>query len=87
MLHIAKSFSDIHLPPVDDVFIALGTTIKVSGSALAFLAVDFDAAVTLARAARTAGALGPTAACRVAPRSAAFRFFKRFRSVATVLRG
>ena len=52
---------------------SLGTTIKISGSALAFLAVDFDAAVALARAARTAGALEPFAACRVAPRSAVFR--------------
>ena len=44
------------LPPVDDVFIALGTTIKVAGSQAAFRAVDFDAVVTLARAARARGA-------------------------------
>ena len=86
VLHLAKSFNDIELPPVDDVFIALGTTIKVAGSASAFRAVDFDAAAALARAARTAGALGLSAACRVAPRSAAFRFFKSFRSLAPVLR-
>ena len=57
MLHIAKSFSKIKLPPVDDVFIALGTTIKVAGSSSAFRAVDFDAVVAVARAARSAGAL------------------------------
>jgi uncharacterized protein YbjT (DUF2867 family) len=44
------------LPPVDDVFIALGTTIKVAGSQAAFRHVDFDAVVNTARAARAAGA-------------------------------
>jgi Semialdehyde dehydrogenase, NAD binding domain len=31
------------LPPVDEVYLALGTTIKVAGSQAAFRAVDFDA--------------------------------------------
>lgn len=44
------------LPAVDDVFIALGTTIKVAGSQQAFRAVDFDAVVALAGAARSSGA-------------------------------
>jgi uncharacterized protein YbjT (DUF2867 family) len=44
------------LPPVDDVYIALGTTIKVAGSQAAFRQVDFDAVVNTARAARAAGA-------------------------------
>jgi len=44
------------LPKVDDVFIALGTTIKVAGSQAAFRQVDFDAVVSTARAARAAGA-------------------------------
>jgi uncharacterized protein YbjT (DUF2867 family) len=44
------------LPAVDDVYIALGTTIKVAGSQAAFRAVDFDAVVNTARAARAAGA-------------------------------
>ena len=44
------------MPPVDDVFIALGTTIKVAGSEAAFRHVDFDAVVNTARAARAAGA-------------------------------
>ena len=56
VVHIAPSLSDVKLPPVDDVFIALGTTIKVAGSAAAFRAVDFDAVVAVARAARAAGA-------------------------------
>ena len=44
------------LPRVDDVFIALGTTIKVAGSDAAFRQVDFDFVVNTARAARAAGA-------------------------------
>lgn len=43
-------------PAVDDVFIALGTTIKIAGSEAAFRQVDFDFVVNIARAARNAGA-------------------------------
>jgi uncharacterized protein YbjT (DUF2867 family) len=43
-------------PAVDDVFIALGTTIKIAGSEAAFRQVDFDFVVNVARAARAAGA-------------------------------
>lgn len=46
------------LPPVDDVFCALGTTIKKAGSRDAFRAVDHDAVVALAQAARRAGTSG-----------------------------
>lgn len=41
---------------VDDVFITLGTTIKVAGSEAAFRAIDFDAVLAAARSARQAGA-------------------------------
>ena len=44
------------LPPVDDVFCALGTTIRKAGSQDAFRAVDHDAVVALAHAAKRAGA-------------------------------
>lgn len=44
------------LPPVDEVYLALGTTIKVAGSQSAFRAVDFDANLAVARAAQAAGA-------------------------------
>jgi len=44
------------LPAVDDVFIALGTTIKLAGSQAAFRAVDHDAVLAIARAAYKAGA-------------------------------
>jgi len=43
-------------PPADDVFIALGTTIKLAGSKAAFRQVDFDFVVNTARVARAAGA-------------------------------
>ncbi|MDE2299334.1 MAG: NAD(P)H-binding protein [Burkholderiales bacterium] len=61
------------LPAVDDVYIALGTTIKAAGSEAAFRRVDSDFVVDTARAARAAGAtrlavvsaLGASAASRV----------------------
>lgn len=61
------------LPPVDEVYLALGTTIKVAGSQAAFRAVDFDANFAVARAALAAGArrcglvsaMGATAKSRV----------------------
>jgi len=43
------------LPVADTAACALGTTIKVAGSQAAFRAVDFDAVIAFARAARTAG--------------------------------
>ena len=44
------------LPAADDAYVALGTTIGVAGSREAFRAVDFDAVVGTAKAARQAGA-------------------------------
>ena len=44
------------LPPVDEVYLALGTTIKVAGSQTAFRAIDFDANLAVARATLEAGA-------------------------------
>jgi uncharacterized protein YbjT (DUF2867 family) len=44
------------LPAVDEVYLALGTTIKVAGSQSAFRAVDFDANYNVAKATRAAGA-------------------------------
>jgi uncharacterized protein YbjT (DUF2867 family) len=44
------------LPPLDWALCALGTTIAVAGSRAAFRAVDVDAVVAFARAARQAGA-------------------------------
>lgn len=44
------------LPPTDTAFCALGTTMAKAGSPEAFRAVDLDAVVAFARAARRAGA-------------------------------
>lgn len=44
------------LPPADEVYLALGTTIKVAGSQAAFRAVDYDANLAVATAALAAGA-------------------------------
>jgi uncharacterized protein YbjT (DUF2867 family) len=44
------------LPPLDEVYLALGTTIKAAGSQAAFRVVDFDANLAVARAALAAGA-------------------------------
>jgi uncharacterized protein YbjT (DUF2867 family) len=44
------------LPAHDEVYLALGTTIKAAGSRPAFRAVDFDANLSVARAALAAGA-------------------------------
>ncbi len=44
------------LPPLDAAVCALGTTIATAGSQAAFRAVDFDAVLAVARAAKAAGA-------------------------------
>ncbi|OIR00502.1 hypothetical protein GALL_173750 [mine drainage metagenome] len=44
------------LPPVDEVFLALGTMIKQTGSREGFRAVDFEATLAVAQAAMAAGA-------------------------------
>lgn len=67
-------FPDVgSLPAAHDVFSCLGTTIKVAGSQDAFRAVDHDAVVAIAQAARAAGAtqflhvtaLGASASSRI----------------------
>lgn len=62
------------LPAIDDVFIALGTTIKVAGSQAAFRAVDFDAVLAVAQAGTAQGAakLGAVSALGANPQSAVF---------------
>jgi uncharacterized protein YbjT (DUF2867 family) len=62
------------LPSVGEAFVALGTTIKVAGSQEAFRAVDFDAVVAVAKAAKAAGAtrLGVVSAMGADPRSKVF---------------
>jgi uncharacterized protein YbjT (DUF2867 family) len=54
--HVVEFAALAALPPVDEIYLALGTTIKVAGSQAAFRAVDFDANLAVARAAVAAGA-------------------------------
>ncbi|HEY0886545.1 MAG TPA: nucleoside-diphosphate sugar epimerase [Ramlibacter sp.] len=62
------------LPRVDEAYVALGTTIRVAGSRAAFRAVDHDAVVAVAKAARAAGAtrLGVVSAMGADARSRVF---------------
>ena len=62
------------LPAIDEAYLALGTTIKVAGSQSAFRAVDFDANLAVAKAARAAGAtrLGLVSAMGADPKSSIF---------------
>jgi uncharacterized protein YbjT (DUF2867 family) len=62
------------LPSVGEAFVALGTTIKVAGSQEAFRAVDYDAVVAVAKAAKAAGAtrLGVVSAMGASKRSSIF---------------
>ena len=53
--HVVDFKSLPPLPPLDEVYLALGTTIKAAGSQAAFRAVDFDANLAVARAALAAG--------------------------------
>jgi uncharacterized protein YbjT (DUF2867 family) len=54
--HIVDFAALPELPRADDVFICLGTTIKVAGSQAAFRAVDYESVVALALAALARGA-------------------------------
>ena len=56
VVHLSASLTNWPCPAVDDVFIALGTTIKVAGSKAAFKAIDGDAVVAIANSAKAAGA-------------------------------
>jgi uncharacterized protein YbjT (DUF2867 family) len=62
------------LPSVGEAFVALGTTIKVAGSQEAFRAVDYDAVIAVAKAAKAAGAtrLGVVSAMGASKRSSIF---------------
>lgn len=61
-------------PKVDECYIALGTTIKVAGSQAAFKAIDLDAVVAVAKAAKSAGAtkVGVVSAMGANPQSRVF---------------
>ena len=62
------------LPPADELYLALGTTIKVAGSQAAFRAIDHDANLAVAKAALASGTkrVGLVSAMGADPRSRIF---------------
>jgi uncharacterized protein YbjT (DUF2867 family) len=62
------------LPRADEAYCCLGTTIAVAGSEAAFRAVDFDAVLAFASAAKAAGVtrFGAVSALGASPRSTTF---------------
>lgn len=73
-IHLVDFSSLPVLPPVDEVYLALGTTIKVAGSQAAFRAVDFEANLAVAQAACAVGArrIGVVSAVAANARSSVF---------------
>ena len=69
-----EALGALALPAIFDVYIALGTTIKVAGSQAAFRAIDFDAVVAVVSAGRSSGAinLGVVSAMGASSGSAVF---------------
>jgi len=65
------------LPACDDAYCCLGTTIAVAGSQAAFRAVDFDAVLAFARAARAAGATRLTVVSALGASTASTVFYSR----------
>ena len=55
-MHVVDFSALASLPSIDEVYLALGTTIKIAGSRPAFRAVDFDTNLVVAHAALAAGA-------------------------------
>lgn len=73
-LHVVDFRQLPALPQVDEVYLALGTTIRVAGSQEAFRAVDFDANLAVATAAVASGArrVGLVSAADANARSSVF---------------
>jgi uncharacterized protein YbjT (DUF2867 family) len=74
VVHVVDFAALPALPAADEAYCALGTTIAVAGSQAGFRAVDHDAVVAFARAARAAGVqrLGLVSALGADARSSAF---------------
>jgi uncharacterized protein YbjT (DUF2867 family) len=76
--HLAADFAALPaLPLIDDVFIALGTTIGQAGSQAAFRAVDFDAVLAVAQAAQKAGATRLGVVSAMGANAHSFVFYNR----------
>lgn len=73
-VHVVDFTALPDLPPVDEAYLALGTTLKVAGSRAAFRAVDLDYNLAVSHAAVRAGArrIGLVSAAGANARSSAF---------------
>lgn len=73
-IHVVDFRAIPPLPTIDEVYLALGTTIKQAGSKAAFRAVDYDANLAVAQAGLTAGArrIGLVSAMAADSRSSVF---------------
>lgn len=76
-VHIVDFRSLPVLPQVDEVYLALGTTIKVAGSQAAFRAVDLEANLMVAQAAYLAGARRVGLVSAAAANSTSSMFYNR----------
>ncbi len=76
-VHIVDFRSLPVLPLVDEVYLALGTTIKVAGSQAAFRAVDLEANLMVAQAAYLAGARRVGLVSAAAANSTSSMFYNR----------
>jgi len=75
------------LPAADAAVCALGTTIKVAGSQAAFRAVDFDAVLAFARAAKAAGATRLGVVSALGADAASSNFYSRVKGEAEAALG
>lgn len=73
-LHLVDFARLPEMPRADELYLALGTTIKVAGSQAAFRAVDLDANLAVAKAAAAAGCtrVGLVSAAGASARSSVF---------------
>ena len=85
VVHISASLTDWACPAVNDVFIALGTTIKIAGSQAAFKAIDGDAVVTLARITKAAGATRLAVVSAMGARAQSSVFYNRVKGEMEVM--
>jgi uncharacterized protein YbjT (DUF2867 family) len=53
--HVVDFATPLSVPPADEVYLALGTTMKAAGSDAAFRAIDYDANLAVAKSALVAG--------------------------------
>jgi uncharacterized protein YbjT (DUF2867 family) len=75
------------LPPATVAFCALGTTIKVAGSQAAFRAVDFDAVLAFAQAAKAAGVRTFAAVSALGASATSSNFYSRVKGEAEAALG